>query len=362
MSLTDYRTLGRSGLRVSPFCLGAMTFGTEWNVGVGPEESFEILSAYLERGGNFIDNANVYNMGHSEKILGDYFATGPGKGRRDRVVIATKFMGNLYAGDPNGGGGGRKSIMDACEHSLRRLQTDYIDLYWAHFQDKHTPIDETVAALDTLVKQGKVRYLGLSDFPAWVCVQAQYEAIFKNWTPFVGLQIEYSLLQRTVEGDLIPMAMNMGMGVTPWSPLRGGVLSGKFGRGKFPDEATRVKADSPHLNERTYALVDALAEISREIDASPAQVALRWVHDRPSVTSTIIGARKIGHLLDNLGALNVELKPEHTDRLNELSKPTLPFPHEFLERARSSVHGGIRINGVDAPDWPLQPKTDADRW
>ena len=362
MSLTDYRTLGRSGLRVSPFCLGAMTFGTEWNMGVGPEESFQILSAYLERGGNFIDNANVYNMGHSERILGDYFATGPGKGRRDRVVIATKFMGNLYAGDPNGGGGGRKSIMDACENSLRRLQTDYIDLYLAHFQDKHTPIDETVAALDTLVKQGKVRYLGLSDFPAWVCVQAQYEAIFKNWTPFVSLQIEYSLLQRTVEGDLIPMAQNMGMGVTPWSPLRGGVLSGKFKRGQFPDEATRVKTDSPHLNERTYALVDALAEIAREIDASPAQVALRWVQNRPGVTSTIIGARKMGHLLDNLGALNIELKPEHTERLDELSKPTLPFPHEFLERARSSVHGGIRVNGVDAPDWPLQPKSDADRW
>lgn len=362
MSLTDYRTLGRSGLRVSPFCLGTMTFGTEWNLGVGPEESFALLGAYLARGGNFIDSANIYNKGHSEKIVGDYFATGPGKGTRDRVVIATKFMGNMYAGDPNGGGGGRKSIIDACEQSLRRLQTDYIDLYWSHFHDEQTPIHETVEAMDFLVKQGKVRYVGLSDYPAWVCVQAQYEAIFKNWSPFVGLQIEYSLLQRTVEGELLPMAKAMGMGVTPWSPLRAGVLSGKFRRGDFPKGETRVKPDSIHLTERTYDLIDALHEIAREVDGSPAQVALRWVHDRPGVTSTIIGARKMGHLLDNLGALNIELKPEHAARLGELTTPTLPFPCEFLDRARSAIHGGMRVNGHEAPAWPLQPVDDRDRW
>ncbi|RMH13450.1 MAG: aldo/keto reductase [Planctomycetota bacterium] len=363
MSLTNYVTLGRSGLRVSPFCLGAMTFGEDWNFGVSPEESFQVLDAYLDRGGNFIDTANIYTKGHSEKIIGDYFSSGPGKGKRDRVVIATKFMGNMFRGDPNGGGAGRKAIINACEESLRRLQTDSIDLYWAHFWDRATPIDEMVETLDQLVKQGKVRYVGLSDHPAWVCVQAQYEAIFKNRTPFIALQIEYSLLQRTVEAELIPMAQAMGMGVTPWSPLRAGVLSGKFTRQNPPEPGkTRVKPDSPHLNDKSYDVIDALIEIGKQIGASPAQVALRWVQDRPGVTSTIIGARRLDQLIDNLGALEITLLPEHTARLDELTKPTLPFPCDFLEMVRPAIHGGMSLNGVEAPEWPLQPATDAERW
>jgi aryl-alcohol dehydrogenase-like predicted oxidoreductase len=362
MPLTDYRTLGRSGLRVSPFCLGTMTFGTEWNMGVGPEESFALMDAYLERGGNFLDTANIYNKGHSEKIIGDYFNTGPGRGKRDRIVIATKFMGNMFASDPNGGGAGRKAIINQCEHSLRRLQTDYIDLYWAHFQDRHTPIEEMVEAMGRLVQQGKVRYLGLSDHPAWVCAQAQYVSMLKSLTGFIGLQIEYSLLQRTVEAELIPMAMELGMGVTPWSPLRAGVLSGKFRRDSFPKEETRVQPDSQFLTESTYDLVDALVEIAAEVGGSPAQVALRWVQDRPGVSSTIIGARRIEHLLDNLGALGITLTPEQCTKLDDLSDPTLPFPHDFLEKVQAGIHGGMRINGVDAPPWPLQPSDEKDRW
>jgi len=361
--LTNYLTLGRSGLRVSPFCLGTMTFGEEWGMGSTVEESNRVLAAYLERGGNFLDTANGYTKGHSEAIIGDYFATGPGKGRRDRVVIATKFMSNMFPGDPNGGGAGRKALLAACEESLRRLRTDSIDLYWAHFWDKLTPIDEVMQTLDLLVKQGKVRYIGFSDHPAWVCVQAQYEAIFRNWTPLVALQIEYSLLQRTVEADLMPMARAMGLGVTPWSPLRGGVLSGKYTRAARPAPATvRVAADSKYLNEATYRLIDAMEEIARARDASVAQIALRWVQDRPGVVSTIIGARTVAQLEDNLEALSIALTPEETTRLDELSMPVLPFPCEFLDMIRPAIQGGTTINGAASSAWALSPKTAAERW
>ncbi|MCA9285448.1 MAG: aldo/keto reductase [Phycisphaerales bacterium] len=363
MPLDHYVTLGRSGLRVSPFCLGAMTFGHDWGFGSSVDESVKVIGRYLERGGNFIDTANMYTKGHSEAILGDYFSTGPGSGQRDRVVIATKFMGNMYRGDPNGGGAGRKSIMSACEQSLRRLRTDYIDLYWAHFWDRDTPIDEVMHTLDMLVKQGKVRYIGLSDHPAWVCVQAQYEAIFRSWTPVVALQIEYSLLQRTVEAEIMPMARALGLGVTPWSPLRGGVLSGKYTRQSRPDPQTvRVAAESKHLNEQTYLLVDALGEIARETGASIAQVALRWLQDRPGVTSTIIGARRVDQLDDNLAALDVVLRPEHRARLDELTTPALPFPNEFLDLVKTAINNGTTVNGDTREAWPLSPERDDERW
>lgn len=203
MALSDYVTLGQSGLRVSPLCLGAMTFGEDWNWGSSVAESEAVMACYFEKGGNFLDTANVYTKGHSEKIIGDFIGSDPS--RRDRIVIATKFFGNLYPGDPNAGGAGRKSIVAACEQSLRRLQTDYIDLYWMHNWDKFTPIDETMRALDDLVRGGKVRYIGFSDTPAWKVAQAQMLAQFHGWAPLVALQIEYSLLERTVEGELIPM-------------------------------------------------------------------------------------------------------------------------------------------------------------
>src|ERR1700704_2991119 len=237
MALNDYVTLGHSGLRVSPLCLGTMTFGEEWGWGATVAESEAILSRFLERGGNFVDTANGYTLGHSERIIGDYFARDPGK--RDRVVIATKFFTNLYPGDPNGGGASRKSLVAACEQSLRRLQTDYIDLYWMHLWDRFTPIDETMRALDDLVQTGKVRYIGFSDTPAWKVAQAHTLARLRGWTPLVALQIEYSLIERTVEGELLPMALECGLGVTPWSPLRGGVLSGKYTR----ENVGHVKAD-----------------------------------------------------------------------------------------------------------------------
>lgn len=362
MALTDYVTLGRSGLRVSPLCLGAMTFGEDWgNVGTTLEESLDVLAAYLDRGGNFIDTANVYTKGHSEKIIGDYFADGDGVGRRDRVVIATKFCGNMHPGDPNGGGAGRKAVMHQVEDSLRRLRTDYIDLLWCHFWDRHTPIDETVRAMDDLVRAGKVRYLGFSDHPAWVCARAQVEARLRGWTEPVALQIEYSLLQRTPEDDLIPMAMEMGMGVTPWSPLRGGVLTGKF-RTSASFEGTRVQADSKHLNERTNAVVGALIEIGDELGRTPAQIALNWVQTRAGVTSTIIGAKRLSQLVDNLGALEIELTGEHRARLDELTAFERHFPHEFIENVRVAIQNGTTVNRVRSDAWPLSPKSDEERW
>ena len=238
MPLDHYVTLGRSGLRVSPLCLGAMTFGEDLGWGSSVEESQQIIDRFIELGGNFIDTANFYTKGHSEKILGDH--VGRHSARRDRLVLATKFSGNLYPGDPNGGGSSRKSIIGACENSLRRLQTDYIDLYWLHMNDRFTPIEETLRALDDLVASGKVRYIGFSDTPAWRAAQAQTIAHFSGWAPLVSLQIEYSLLERTVEGELIPMAQDMGLGVTPWGPLKSGALSGKYTRANKDEMKTCV--------------------------------------------------------------------------------------------------------------------------
>lgn len=364
MPLDHFVTLGRSGLRVSPLCLGAMTFGKEWGMGCTPAESAEVIGAYLDAGGNFIDTANIYTKGHSEKIIGDYFAAGPGKGQRDRVVIATKFGGSLHHGDPNSGGSGRKGIMSACEQSLRRLRTDFIDLYWAHFWDAHTPIDETLEAIDALVRAGKVRYFGLSDHPAWVCANAATLAEARALPRIAAIQIEYSLLQRTVEAELLSMARHFGMAVTPWGSLRGGVLSGKFSRENPPkdDGSTRVRSDSKHLSERTFVLLDALSEIAREVNATVSQVALRWVLEQPGVTSIIIGARRVAQLKDNLGAIDTRLAPAQLARLDELTRVERPFPWEFLDTLiRHTAQNGTTINGVRSDRWALSPVGDHDR-
>ena len=359
MPLNDYITLGRSGLRVSPFCLGTMTFGQAFGFGSSVEDSQQILDRYLELGGNFIDTANMYTRGHSEKIIGDHLGRHPAK--RDRAVIATKFFGNLYASDPNGGGAGRKSIVAACEQSLRRLQTDYIDLYWMHCWDKHTPIDETMAALDDLVRSGKVRYIGFSDTPAWKVTEAQMLARFKNLTPLIALQIEYSLIERSVEGELIPMALGMGLGVTPWSPLKSGLLSGKYTRENASVKTDRSGWFKSSLTEKTYGILDELIKIAGEVDSTPARVALAWVQDRPGVTSTILGARTVAQLEDNVAALEVKLMKEHVTSLDALSKPTLNFPADFLSRAGSFMHPGLTVNGDAAAPSPMTPKNDSER-
>jgi aryl-alcohol dehydrogenase-like predicted oxidoreductase len=347
MPLDHYITLGRSGLRVSPFCLGAMTFGEDLGWGSSVEESQQIIDRFIEFGGNFIDTANFYTKGHSEKIIGDH--VGRHSARRDRLVIATKFSGNLYPGDPNGGGSGRKSIIGACENSLRRLQTDYIDLYWLHNWDVHTPIEETMAALEDLVRAGKVRYLGVSDTPAWKIAEANVTARFRGWSAFVGLQIEYSLLERTVEQELVPMARELGVAITPWSPLKGGVLSGKYTR----HNAGQIKPDRGFIadtvfTEKTYAIVDELDIIAKAHESTVARVALAWVQAQPGVTSTLIGARRLAQLEDNLKALDVKLSAEELARLGALTKPTFGFPQSIQPWFPALHNGGTSVNGVYA--------------
>jgi aryl-alcohol dehydrogenase-like predicted oxidoreductase len=336
-----------------------MTFGTDWTWGADETASRDILNRYAGLGGNFIDTANIYTKGHSEAILGDWLAE---RGGRHHMVLATKFCGNLHSGDPNAGGASRKSIAFNCEESLRRLKTDFIDLYWLHFSDPHTPIDETMRALDDLVRAGKVRYLGVSVTPAWRVVQAQYEAIFRGWTPFVALQIEWSLIERTVEHDLVPMAAANGLGITPWSPLKGGLLTGKYGRTKRPEGEGRHGAASKYFTERTWGILDALEAVAAEQGRGVAEIALAWVQARPGVASPILGARTLAQMDANLHSLEVVFTPEQTARLDAASAPEPVFPHGFLANTRPVSQGGTEINGIRSEVWPLAPKDDRERW
>jgi aryl-alcohol dehydrogenase-like predicted oxidoreductase len=359
MSLAAYRTLGRSGLRVSPLCLGTMTFGEDWGWGADEATSFAMLDRYAELGGNFLDTANIYTKGHSEAILGKWMAE---RGNRERMVVATKFCGNLHPGDPNQGGAGRKSIQQNLEQSLRRLKTDCIDLYWMHFNDPNTPIDETLRTLDDLVSAGKVRYLGFSDTPAWRCSEAQVISRMRGWHPLVALQIEYSLVERTVEHDLMPMARAFGLGVTPWAPLRGGLLSGKYRKGKLPEEGRHQPGKSKSLTDRNFAIIEALDEVAQAAGASMAAVALAWVMARPGVASPILGARTLDQLNANLAAFQVKLPPELMAKLDEASAPVPVFPHNFLPGTVSVMQSGAEVNGVASAPWPLAPASDAERW
>jgi aryl-alcohol dehydrogenase-like predicted oxidoreductase len=352
MSLDSYVTLGRSGLRVSPFCLGTMTFGEDWGWGSSVADSEAILTEYLERGGNFIDTANIYTNGHSEKIIGDFFAQR--KGRRDRSVIATKFFCNLHLGDPNGGGAGRKAMVAQCEASLRRLQTDYIDLYWLHNWEPGTPIDETMRAMDELVTAGKVRYLGISNAPAWKVAQAQTIAHFRGWAPLIALQIEYSLLERTVEGELTPMARELGLGAMPWGPLKSGWLSGKYTRENAGSTVPGRAALTGAPAEKDHVVIDVLKAVAAEADTSPATVALAWVQSRPGVTSTIIGARRIEQLHANLAALDVRLTDAQLATLDQVSKPALNFPADInRDRAPGLAFAGATVDGQSTTALPM---------
>lgn len=352
MSLDSYVTLGRSGLRVSPFTLGTMTFGEDLGWGSSPQESANILAAYLDRGGNSIDTANIYTNGHSEKIVGDYFA-----GRsalRDRVVIGTKFFGNLYENDPNGGGPGRKAIVQQLENSLRRLQTDFVDIYWLHNFDPVTPVEETLRALDDLIRDGKVRYVGFSDVPAWAAAEAATIARFRGWAPIIALQLEYSLLERTSEGELIPMAQALGMGVMPWSPLKSGFLSGKYSSTTTgPVDTTRTQlVGAP--SEADYVVIDALDAVAREVGAGPAAVALAWVQGRPGITSTLVGARRIDQFEANLQALDVTLTEAQRGVLDDVSAPTLNFPADNNRTLAPMIQfGGATVDGRRSTVSPL---------
>ena len=350
MPLDSFVTLGRSGLRVSPFCLGAMTFGEDVGWGASVEESEAMIAAYLDRGGNFIDTANIYTNGHSEKIIGDFF--GEGKGSRDSAVLGTKFYCSLFDGDPNGGGAGRKALMQQCEASLRRLRTDYVDIYWLHNWDRTAPIEETLRGLDDLVSAGKVRYIGFSDLPAWKVAEAQTIAHFRGWAPVIALQLEYSLLERTSEGELFPMAEALGLGVMPWGPLRGGLLSGKF----RPGAAGLVDSKRPAREARTndQTVIDAVCAVAEEVDATPAAVALAWVRFRKGVASTLVGARRLDQLEANLAGLDLVLTEAQIAGLDAVSTPALNFPADVNARL-GPVLGfpGTTIDGRTRPQSPM---------
>lgn len=348
-TLSSYRLLGRSGLRVSPLALGTMTFGTDWNWGADETQARCIFDAYVERGGNFIDTANRYTEGTSERFVGDF-----AKGRRDSLVIATKYTLPMRPGDPNSGGNHRKAMVRSLEDSLKRLGTDYVDLFYLHAWDFTTPVEEIMRAFDDLVRAGKVLYLGLSDIPAWQASRMQAIADLRGWAPLVAMQVEYNLIERTVERDVVPMAAELGLGVIPWSPLASGVLTGKYSRadlgagpaGSAADGSRRdVAAGNGSLTERGLAIADVVQEVAGELGRSPAQVALAWTLLNPAVTAPIIGARTLAQLEDNLGALEVKLDDGQRARLQAASAIDLGFPHDFLARpmTKAIVSGGLDI-------------------
>ncbi|MGB0523194.1 MAG: aldo/keto reductase [Flammeovirgaceae bacterium] len=320
----NYKLFGNSGLRVSELCLGAMTFGTEWGTGADKATSKAVFDAFVAAGGNFIDTANRYTEGTSETYLGEFVAPD-----RDRFVIATKYSLYDHIDDVNATGNHRKNMMRSVEGSLKRLNTDYIDVLWVHMWDFTTPIEEMMRGLDDLVRSGKVHYIGISDTPAWVVSQANTLAKYTNQIPFVGLQIEYSLIQRTPEADLLPMAKHFGMAVTPWSPLGAGMLTGKYN--DQIDEEGRLSEKSVKVNDRNRAIARKVVEVATQLDASPAQVALNWLRQQHSSIIPIVGARKESQIKDSLGCLNFQIPGKLMDELNALSAVPLGFPHEFFE-------------------------------
>ncbi|MFD0883943.1 aldo/keto reductase [Streptosporangium algeriense] len=349
VSLDRYRLLGRSGLRVSPLSLGTMTFGSDWGWGSDKDEARQIFDTYLDRGGNFVDTANQYTNGTAEQLLGEFT-----HGRRERLVLATKYTIATRTGDPNSGGNHRKSMVASVEASLRKLNTDYIDLLYLHAWDDTTPVEEVLRAMDDLVRTGKVLYVGISNTPAWQVSRMQAIADLRGWSPLIALQIEYSLIERTVERDLIPMAREMGLGVVPWSPLGSGVLTGKYthadldaGEASADPEGTRknVAMANGSLTERSLAITDVVKEVAAGRGATPAQVALAWTLLNPAVTSSIIGARTLTQLEDNLGALELSLTEDEVAALDEAGAVELGFPHTFLTSPmpRGLILGGTKV-------------------
>lgn len=348
----NYQLLGHSGLRVSDLCLGTMTFGEDWGWGAAKDEARKIYDAYREAGGNFIDTANVYTNGSSEKLVGEFVA-----GHREEVVLATKYTNAVvgFSGEPgtdaNAGGNQRKNMVQAVEASLKRLGTDYIDLYWLHIWDQMTPVEEVMRAFDDLVRAGKILYVGVSDAPAWVVAESNMLAELRGWTRYVGLQIEYSLLERTVERELVPMAQDQQMTVLAWSPLRNGLLTGKY----LPENVKQSEAEGARMHshqmrgfgsveESTHTTVREIVAVGKELGVSAAQVALAWLLCRPVSVIPIIGARKLAQIEDNIQSLDVKISPEQLQRLDKVSAVPLGFPHDILamDSVRAIVYGGMR--------------------
>ncbi len=322
-----YRLLGPSGLRVSELCLGTMSFGDQWGFGADEATSHKVLDTYAEAGGNFLDTANKYHGGQTEEIVGQWL-----RGRRGKFVVATKYTLAMDHDDPNTAGNHRKNLMRSVEASLERLGTDYIDLLWVHAWDAFTPYQETMRALDDVVRSGKALYVGVSDTPAWVVSASNVLAELRGWSAYVGLQIEYSLLQRTPERDLLPMAEQFGQSVLAWAPLGAGVLTGKYTRGDADNDSLRAASNEQRgrTSEASLAVARAVDAVADEIGASSAQVATAWVQAQGNRFIPIVGARKVSQIVDTLGSCEVELSEAQLASLAEASRISLGFPHDFL--------------------------------
>ncbi len=341
-----YKLFGRSGLRVSELSLGTMTFGEEWGWGATAEESRRMFDAYAEAGGNFLDTANRYTEGTSEKLVGDFT-----KSDREHFVIATKYTLWMRRDDPNFSGNHRKNLVQSVEASLKRLQTDYIDVLWLHAWDGTTPVEEVMRSLDDLVRQGKVLYIGISDTPAWIVSRANTIAELRGWTSFTGLQIRYNLIDRTAERDLLPMARALDLAVTPWRVLHAGVLTGKY-QGRLSDGDNGADAGSGDGRvsksdakiRRNLEIAAEVVAVAEEIGCKPAHVAISWLRQRPGVIVPIIGARTLEQLNDNIASLAVKLSDTHMERLDAVSAFDLGFPHDFLanDPVRDNIFGGTQ--------------------
>lgn len=349
MSLTDYITLGRTGLRVSPLCLGTMTFGTEWGWGAEEKTSKEVFDRFIDAGGNFIDTADGYTGGHSEQLVGKFVAD---RNLRDFAVIATKFTFNQQPGNPNAGGNGRKNIYRALDASLRRLNMDYIDLYYLHCWDVVSPVEEVVSTLNDLVRAGKIRYYGFSDTPAWYIARAQTIAEKEGKERIATLQLEYSLVERNIEREHVPVSQELGIGICPWAALASGFLSGKYqrqgdtfqGEGRFEKLRAAKNPMLRNLTDRHWRILDVVLDIAKKIGKTPAQVALNWVATQPGITSPILGATKVAQLEDNLAAIEFVIPADLRKQLDEASAIELVHPYSFFTgRIRNMISGGTSL-------------------
>lgn len=344
-------TLGRSGLRVSRLCLGAMTFGADWGWGSQREDAAAIFNAYFDAGGNFIDTADIYTNGTSERWLGEFIRE---RSLRDRVVVATKY--SLCTGEPgaNSGGNGRKRLLSAVDASLERLGTDYIDLYYVHGWDRITPVDEVMRTLDDLVRAGKIRHIGLSNIPGWYVGRAQTLAEWRGFEPVCALQMQYSLVERGIEPEYTDFATIYGASIVPWSPLASGLLSGKYRPGAIAGGRLETVKDAGHpafghITPDNWEIVAELEKVAGEIGRSMSQVALNWVAGRPGVLGTILGATRIEQLHDNLGALDFEIPDELRARLDVVSMPPQSYPGWYwTDLIQSAMYGGVPVGDKPA--------------
>ena len=341
-----YRLLGPSGLRVSELCLGTMSFGDAWGFGADEKEGHRILGEFAEAGGNFVDTANAYHEGQSEEILGSFL--GP---NRDRWVVATKYTLAMRPGDPNAAGNSRKNLRSSVEASLRRLRTDYLDLLWVHAWDYTCPVEEVMRALDDLVSAGTVNHVALSDTPAWVASAANTLAALRGWSPLVALQAEYSLLERTAERELLPVAEAFGLSLCAWAPMGAGVLTGKYTRGAsaIPEDSKRAAANQARLTERNLRIAREVDLVADELGATSAQVAVAWLRQRDRRVIPILGARKLEQFQDVLGSLEVGLAAEQVARLDEVSRIELGFPYELLRGPQGQMVYGDLEPQIDLP-------------